>query len=105
MIEQHPPTLMSAEVKKGAPLDTQEERATKLEFRKKASLTPSDVNDDDALAINIVAVARIANDWSAYQGPSDWSDSRVARQGDKVDELAATRLFYVMGQSGRTYRH
>ncbi len=76
-----------------------------LTFRNKITVSPSDVNTDDAFAIKIVAVAGPANDWAVYQGPAHWPDILVADSGDKLLEGTARKLFYVMSQSGRTYRH
>ena len=65
---------------------------------------PTDVLWGDAFAIKVVAVAGYANDWAAYIGPSDWTDERVAEQGDKLSPEQAGPLFYVLRESGRTYR-
>ena len=74
-------------------------------FRNKVSVSPSDVQRNDCFAIKVVAVAGYANDWAAYEGPSDWCDERVAASGTKLSEAQAKPLFYVMARSGRTYRH
>lgn len=48
---------------------------------------------DDAIAIKIVAVAGYGKDFTAYYGPSDWSDEEVAHSGDKISEEAGRALF------------
>ncbi len=77
---------------------------TRRRFRNKASVSPSDVQDGDAFAIKVVAVAGFAGDWAAYIGPSDWSDDSVANAGTKLLASVAKPLFYVMAMSGRGYR-
>ncbi len=77
----------------------------RLTFRNKVNVSPSDVRDDDAFALKVVAVAGLANDWTAYQGPSSWTDAEVAEGGDKITESAARALFYVLHKSGRRYRY
>lgn len=60
------------------------------------SMSPSCVLDGDAFAIKVVAVAGYDGDWTAYVGPTDWTDEQVAEQGDKLTEAQAGALFYVM---------
>ncbi len=80
--------------------------ATELyRFRNKADVSPADTQPNDAFAIKIVATVGFANDWAAYEGPSNWSDQRVASEGNKIDVGLARRLFFVLGQSGRSYRY
>lgn len=66
------------------------------------SSSPSDVQNGDICALKIVAVAGQNNDWTAYCGPSDWSDALVAEQGDKMIEEHASRFAYLFQL--RTYR-
>ncbi len=73
-------------------------------FRNPVTTAPSDVQDNDAFAVKIIAVAGYGGDWAAYIGPSDWSDERVARSGDKLLKKQAEPLFCVMRHSGRHYR-
>jgi len=73
-------------------------------FKNKVTTSPSDVQPNDAFAIKVVAVAGHGNDWSAYYGPSNWSDEMVAESGDKLSAAQAEPLFYVLAASGRTYR-
>ena len=74
-----------------------------LTFRNAVSVAPSDVHDFDAFAIKVVAVALPDGFWRAYRGPSDWSDERVAAQGDLLLEAQGSPLFYVLRASGRRY--
>ena len=76
----------------------------KVTWKNLVTTSPSDVEDRDAFAVKVVAVAGFADDWAAYRGPSDWSDQRVAEQGDKLPCRAAEALFQVMAASGRQYR-
>jgi len=73
-------------------------------FVNKYSISPSDLVPGDRMAVKVVACIGQANDWAAYQGPSDWSDEQVAEQGDKIPESAAMELFYAAHASGRVYR-
>lgn len=75
-----------------------------LRFRNLRRVAPRDVQDGDAFAIKIVAVAGTNNDWAAYIGPSGWSDRTVAAAGDKLLPAQALPLFYVLRESGREYR-
>lgn len=78
---------------------------SRFHFRNAASVRPSDVQDSDAFALKVVAVAGFANDWTAYRGPTNWSDAQVAEGGDKLLAEVAKALFYVLAVSGRRYRH
>jgi len=40
----------------------------------------------DIVAVKMVAVIGWAEDFSVYQGLSEWSDQQVAENGDKVPE-------------------
>ena len=76
----------------------------KKNFKNKWTTAPVDVEDGDAFAVKVVAVAGYDNDWAAYEGPSDWTDQEIAGSGDKLSRKAAERLFYVLAESGRHYR-
>lgn len=67
-----------------------------LTFRNKRTTIPTDVRPGDAFAVKVVAVAGYANDWSAYVGPTDWADTRVAEQGDKLTHEQVGKLFHCM---------
>ena len=56
------------------------------------------------LGIKVIATIGQALDWAAYAGPTDWSDQRVADEGDKISKDAAERLFDVCVAAGLTYR-
>jgi hypothetical protein len=66
---------------------------------------PSEVEAGDCFPMKVVAVMGVANDWAAYWGPTDWSDERVVREGDKLPPHRVERLFFDLPQrAGRTYR-
>ena len=73
-------------------------------FKNHYTTRPCDVEDGDAFAIKVVATAGYGNDWAAYIGPSNWTDERVAAQGDKLSPEQAAPLFSVLHRSGRHYR-
>ena len=66
----------------------------KRRYRNLVTVSPS---------IKVVAVAGHDNDWSAYMGPSDWTDEEVAQSGDKLPKEQAEPLFYVL-RTLRRYR-
>ena len=72
-------------------------------FKNLVTTSPSDVEDGDAFAIKIVAVAGRDEDWAAYMGPSDWTDEEIAQAGNKLLEKQAEPLFYVL-RTLRRYR-
>lgn len=76
----------------------------KRKFKNLVTTSPMDVKDGDCFAVKIVASAGFADDWAAYRGPSHWSDQQVAESGDKISEGQAKAVFYVMRESGRSYR-
>lgn len=75
----------------------------RLRFKNLVTTRPCDVESRDAFAVKIVAVAGY-DDWSAYIGPSDWTDEEVTQRGDRLLERQAEPLFYVLRASGRHYR-
>jgi len=74
-----------------------------LNFKNKRDVRPRDVRALDAFAIKIVAWANVGGTWAAYWGPADWTDERVARAGEIIDESAARSLFYVLDKSKIPY--
>ena len=72
-------------------------------FRNVMNVSPSDVQDYDAFALRVVAVAYPGGTWRAYRGYSHWSDERIAENGDEILKEAAELLFYPMKHSGRYY--
>lgn len=57
-----------------------------------------------AVPCKVIAITGYSGDWAAYRGPSDWTDSRVARHGDKVIREAAEGLFPTFRNLGLSYR-
>jgi len=62
----------------------------------KVHTRPSDVQDGDYCAIKVVAVARGADGWTMFYGPPDWTDERIALNGDKALESQAGLFAYLM---------
>lgn len=75
-----------------------------LNFKNLVTTRPCEVENKNAFAIKVVAVAGLDNDWTAYYGPPEWSKEQVAQSGDKLMREQAEPLFYVMRNSGRHYR-
>ena len=73
-------------------------------FKNKHTTKPIEVQDGDMFAVKVVAVVGPNDDWAAYEGPTDWSDERVATEGDKLLLAQAEMLFYVLMATGRGYR-
>lgn len=65
-------------------------------YREMMNTPPSKVDDGDAFAVKVVAVAGHSEDWAAYAGPTDLTDEEIAEGGDKLAEEEVKRLFYVM---------
>lgn len=53
-------------------------------YRDVVNTSPSEVQDGDAFAIKVVAVAGYNNDYAIYAGDSNDSDEEVARNGAKL---------------------
>lgn len=68
------------------------------------SVAPMDAKPGDAFAVKVVAVVHEHWEcWSAYIGPSDWSDEHVAAHGAALLEEQAKALFHVMRHSEFPY--
>lgn len=52
-----------------------------------------EIKVNDYYGYKIVAVIHSEYFWAAYMGLTDWSDDRVAREGDKISYNAAKSLF------------
>jgi len=72
-------------------------------FRNLVEVRPDDVQDGDAFAVKVVAVAGPNNTWFATRGPAFWASQQVADSGDVMLEEDAKMMFYVMRNSPRTY--
>lgn len=66
---------------------------------------PIGVEPGDAFAVKIVAVVYEYPQphWAAYRGPSDWSDDKVAEQGDVILGEAARGIFRVLARTDLPY--
>jgi hypothetical protein len=54
--------------------------------------------------VKIIAVIGDIKDWAAYKGLTNWSDERVAAEGDKIPQDAAELLFDTPVRLGLHYR-
>ena len=64
---------------------------------------PMDLKPDDRLGYKVIAVIRYDNSWTAYIGLTDWSDDRVASEGDALNQKAAEAMFYAPVAAGLRY--
>jgi hypothetical protein len=55
------------------------------------------------MPIKVVAVV-YETSWCAYQGPSNWTDERVAESGDQIPFETAGKLFPVMTWTDLPYK-
>lgn len=65
-----------------------------INWKNVVTTSPIDLEQGDGCALKVVAVIHQWPFWSAYRGPSDWSDERVAEQGDQLLREQAEPLFY-----------
>ena len=58
------------------------------------TIAPDEIKGGDRYGYKIVAVvSEYHHGWCAYEGPTDWTDKKVADNGDEVPEGAAKALF------------
>jgi len=63
-----------------------------------------EVEPNDHYGYKIVAViSGEGHFWSAYMGLTDWSDSRVAAEGDKILPAVAEKLFPTLANNFEYY--
>ncbi len=65
---------------------------------------PCDLKPLDILPKKVVAVIGGIGDWAAYEGPTDWPDEKIARQGDKLGANQAKAVFPSLAYSDLKYR-
>lgn len=75
----------------------------RVNFRNPLTTAPIDVEPGDAFAFKVVAVVSDIGTWTAYRGPSDWSDEKVAAQGSLLLRSQVHLLFYVLMASTYIY--
>ena len=68
-------------------------------------ICPVDIKPDDAIALQVVAVAGHGKSWAAYMGMPNWDSNRVASEGDKLPAECAERLFPQFVRGGWWYRN
>lgn len=57
-------------------------------------LSPSEIRGGDTLGYKVVVTVDYSgNFWSAFKGPTGWSDERVANEGDRISKVIAEALF------------
>jgi len=67
-------------------------------------ISSNEVLDGDHYGYKVIAVIHEGYPaWSAYQGPTSWSDFKVAQQGDIVSEEIAKLLFPALAATYRIY--
>jgi hypothetical protein len=60
-------------------------------------LRPDEVRAGDQMGYKIIAVVDESGYfWAAYMGLTDWSDERVANEGDKLPVETAMKIFPVL---------
>jgi hypothetical protein len=64
-------------------------------WRNKTWTRPAELSPDDAMAVKVVAVIGHAKDFAVYEGPSDWTDEKVAAEGTMILEPGARAIFPV----------
>ena len=65
---------------------------------------PLDIKPGDNLGFKVIAVIGYGGDWAAYYGLTNWSDEKVASEGDKLNKEAAEKLFSAPVLAGLKYR-
>jgi hypothetical protein len=68
------------------------------------NVIPANLNTGDRLGFKIIAVIGGMGDWAAYAGPTNWSDDKVSKVGDKISKEAAEELFYAPRAADLKYR-
>lgn len=68
------------------------------------TVRPSKLRSGVRLGFKVIAVIGYADDWTAYQGLTEWSDEAVVSYGDKLPQQAAEALFYAPVAAGLHYR-
>ena len=54
---------------------------------------------NDRFGYKIIAVVYDAKHWCAYQGLTDWSDEKIASNGDEIPFDVARRLFTTLANN------
>lgn len=68
------------------------------------SIEKGEIQEGDKFGVKIVAcIWQGWNGWCVFSGPPDWSDERVAAEGDEVDKKIAMRLFPTLAALKRVY--
>jgi len=57
------------------------------------NISGNEVQPNDHYGYKIIAVIHSEHFWKAYMGLTDWSDEKVASEGDEISHEVARRLF------------
>ena len=66
---------------------------------------PMDLKSGDKLCYIVVAVVGDVGDWAAYCGLPENTPEEIASGGQKIDRVAAERLFPVCVNAGLKWRY
>lgn len=67
-------------------------------------IEPAEIQEGDKFGLKIVAcIWQGWNGWCAFYGPPDWSDQRVAAEGDELPKKIAVALFPTLATLKRVY--
>ena len=69
-----------------------------------STLRAVDIHPGVGIGFKIVPVIGQDNDWAAYQGLLNWTDERVALDGDKLSQAQAEALFPILPRLDMYYR-
>jgi hypothetical protein len=58
-----------------------------------------EIHADDRYGYKVIAVIYFNKMWRAYRGLTDWSDERVAAEGDEISVTVAEQLFPTIAQT------
>jgi hypothetical protein len=64
---------------------------------------PSEVTAGDKFGYKIVACIWSLDEWCAFRAPTNWSDDRVAKEGDEILEDVANSIFPTLASLGMVY--
>jgi len=63
----------------------------------------NEILEGDIFGYKIIAVVFFDNSWCAFRGPTDWDNSRVAKEGDEIPFEVAKYLFSTLANNLEGY--